>query len=88
MNDTHQRPELEEQVLRWRSRRGLLELELVLQPFVRKELHVLSAADRARYARLLEFDDCDIFDWIQGRGEPDDRDLVDLVVRIRAANTG
>jgi antitoxin CptB len=87
MNDTHPHPDVEAQVLRWRSRRGLLELELVLQPFVRKELELLGAADRARYARLLEFDDCDIFDWIQGRGEPEDRDLVDLVARIRAANT-
>jgi len=87
MNDTYQRPEIEEQALRWRSRRGLLELELVLQPFMRKELHALGAADRARYARLLQYDDCDIFDWIQGRGEPEDRDLVDLVARIRAANT-
>ena len=40
--------------LRWRSRRGMLELELALQPFVEQRLASLSAADRERYARLLE----------------------------------
>ena len=36
--------------LRWRSRRGLLELELLLLPFVRKRLESLSLADKALYA--------------------------------------
>jgi antitoxin CptB len=77
---------IQNQMLRWRSRRGLLELELVLLPFLSRRLESLTVADRERYARLLEYDDCDIFDWIQGRGEPEDPDLVDLVADIRASN--
>jgi antitoxin CptB len=77
---------IENQVLRWRSRRGLLELELVLRPFVERCLESLSSDDKARYARLLEHDDCDIYDWIQARREPDDADLVALVGAIREAN--
>jgi len=37
----------------WRSRRGMLELELKLVPFVRDEYAQLSVAQQAVYARLL-----------------------------------
>lgn len=86
MSVDNTRPDTRDPALRWRSRRGLLELELLLLPFVRKRLASLSAADKALYARLLEHDDCDIFDWIQARAAPDDPELVDLVAAIRAAN--
>jgi antitoxin CptB len=74
------------QRLRWRSRRGMLELELALKPFVEQQLMSLDPVDLQRYAVLLEHDDWDLFDWLQGRSEPDDRDLVALLHRIRAAN--
>ncbi len=44
--------------LRWRSRRGMLELELVLAPFVAARLDGLSAADQALFEKLLDHDDC------------------------------
>jgi len=74
--------------LRWRSRRGMLELELVLAPFVSRRLEALSAADQALYERLLDHDDWDIFEWIQGRRDIPDPDLVRIVEAIRAAAAG
>ena len=71
----------------WRSRRGMLELELFLLPFVRSGLAGLSAADRKAYARLLEHDDWDIFEWLQGRWEPQDESLTPILEQIRLANT-
>jgi antitoxin CptB len=71
--------------LHWRSRRGMLELELALAPFVDRHLDRLSARDRARYARLLEHDDWDIFDWVQGKSEPLDPELAAIVAQVRAA---
>lgn len=73
--------------LTWRSRRGMLELELILLPFVRSKLVELSVADRAAYARLLEHDDWDIFEWLQGRWEPQDQSLAPILEQIRLANT-
>jgi len=73
--------------LTWRSRRGMLELELMLLPFVRSKLADLSAADRAAYARLLDHDDWDIFEWLQGRLEPEDPSLGGILEQIRLANT-
>ena len=75
-----------DEALRWRCRRGLLELELLLLPFVRTRLTSLSIAEKQVFARLLEHDDLDIFDWIQGRGEPEDAELAGLLVEIREAN--
>ncbi len=72
--------------LRWRSRRGMLELELALAPFVEQRLDALSAADKRRYARLLEHDDWDIFDWLQGRVAVPDPELAPLIEEIRAAH--
>jgi antitoxin CptB len=63
----------------------MLELELALAPFVETRLGRLSAADKARYRRLLERDDWDIFDWVQGRSEPIDPDLAVIVAQIRSA---
>lgn len=77
-------PQVHPRRLQWRSRRGMLELELALAPFVQQRLAGLSAADRERYARLLEHDDWDIYDWVQGRAEPDDRELAAIVAQIRA----
>lgn len=75
-----------ERRLEWRSRRGMLELELALAPFVTKRLGSLSERERASYARLLEHDDWDIFDWVQGRAVPDDPELAAIVRQIRDAN--
>ena len=54
----------------WRSRRGLLELDLRLVPFARDRYPSLSATDRAMYRKLLEEDDHDILAWLSGRDAP------------------
>ncbi len=72
--------------LTWRSRRGMLELELLLQPFVRRELPTLTPEERKLYARLLEHDDWDIFEGLQGREAPADEALLAILERVRHAN--
>ncbi len=74
--------------LRWRSRRGMLELELALLPFVEQRLETLSAADRQRFAQLLDHDDWDIFEWLQGRGSVPAPALAGLIEEIRRAHGG
>ncbi len=54
---------------RWRSRRGLLELELLLQPFVDGGFARLSDAGKSDYERLLEHDDMDVHEWLLARAE-------------------
>ena len=56
--------------LYWRSRRGMLELELQLVPFVTRHYPDLSHELKVAYAALLEQEDWQIFDWLRGREQP------------------
>lgn len=69
----------------WRSRRGLLELDLLLPPFVLANFDALNASERHALSELLEHDDHDIWDWLRGAGDPPPP-LADLVARIRDFN--
>ncbi len=72
----------------WRSRRGMLEVEAELLPFVRAHFGGLSAADRAVYMRLLMEDDWTIHDWLRGASQPEDASLGRMVSLIRQARNG
>ncbi len=56
--------------LRWRSRRGLLELDLILLPFVKQAYLRLPAPLKLLYRDLLEEEDQDLLGWMQGHLEP------------------
>lgn len=58
----HPSPELNR--VRWRCRRGLLELDLVLARFVERHLESLSAQELETFARLLEWPDLDLWELI------------------------
>jgi antitoxin CptB len=70
--------------IRWRCRRGLLELDLVLAAFTCEELEGLSGEEQVEFARLLDAPDNDLWDWVCGRAEPADPSLAGLVRRLRA----
>ncbi len=69
--------------IRWRCRRGLLELDLVLESFAREALEGLSGEERAAFERLLDAADNDLWDWICERAEPAEPALAGLVRRLR-----
>lgn len=71
----------------WGSRRGMLELDLVLLPFIENVYPTLDEADQLLYQRLLEEQDQDMFAWFLKRQDPDDADLLRIVQIIRD-NTG
>ncbi len=72
--------------LYWRTRRGLLELELLLAPFMRERYANLPTDAQRSFARLLECEDMDIYDWLQGRSQPSDKTLVSIVALVSAHN--
>jgi antitoxin CptB len=59
--------EVELNRLFWHSRRGMLELDVLLVPFVREVYPHLDEADRERYRKLLECEDQDMFGWFMQR---------------------
>ena len=65
--------------LLWASRRGMLELDLILQPFVESKYDNLSAKDKLRFEVLLEIEDQQLFMWFMKREEPVDPEMQRIV---------
>jgi len=70
--------------LKWRSRRGLLELDLVFEKFWARGTE-LSAAEMAAMERLLTMPDNDLLDLVMGRSETGDPEIRAVVEKLRAA---
>jgi antitoxin CptB len=68
--------------MRWAARRGMLELDLVLEPFVNSRYETLSAADRCRFQRLMQCEDQDLYDWLLQREQPPEEEFARIVERI------
>ncbi|MCV6624375.1 MAG: succinate dehydrogenase assembly factor 2 [Cellvibrionaceae bacterium] len=78
---------MEKNRLFWGSRRGMLELDLVLLPFLENIYPGLEQEDKERYWALLECEDQDMFAWFLKRQDPEDPELLKIVTIIRN-NTG
>jgi antitoxin CptB len=70
--------------LKWRSRRGLLELDLVFTRFWANAGGEMTREEAAALARLLELPDNDLLDLVMARKECPDAALRDLVEKLRA----
>lgn len=76
-----------EKRLVWASRRGMLELDLILLPFLEKVYPSLSETDKKLYWQFLEEEDQDMYAWCMRRDDPEDHGLQRIVEIIRD-NTG
>ena len=73
--------ELKRQI--WHSRRGMLELDQLLEPFARQQLPLLDAVQQQVYVRLLQHQDPDLFAWFMGHDEASDPQLRSMVALIK-----
>ncbi len=71
-----------ERIIGWRSRRGMLELDLLLVPFARLAYPKLGGAAQAAYRRLLAEEDQDLYRWLIRKENAGD--LQAIVERILA----
>lgn len=55
--------------VRWRSRRGLLELDIVLGRFIEAHYEQLDDAEKQAFETLLDMPDNPLWDMIAGRAE-------------------
>jgi len=79
--------ETERRRLVWRARRGLLENDLILDRFLRREGDTLDRRDAAALECLLELGDNELLDLLLARAEPraplDTEDVRTLLARLR-----
>ena len=71
--------------LRWRSRRGLLELDIVLERFWAREGGEIDEGDAAMLERLLALPDNDLLDLVMGRADTTESQLRPMLQRLRTA---
>ncbi len=53
--------------LRWRCRRGVRELDILLTRFLDERFDSLDSSVQESFAALLECQDPDVMDWVMGR---------------------
>jgi antitoxin CptB len=70
--------------LRWRCRRGLLELDLWLGRFWASQLDSLSRDEQAALEALLEEADADLLAWLEGR-QAAPKNHAQIIERIRSS---
>ncbi len=72
--------------VRWRCRRGLHELDGVLESFARDALATLDPDDFALFERILDLPDPELAAYLVGRSAPADPDIARLIERIRSSH--
>lgn len=72
--------------LLWASRRGMLELDLLLQPFVENHYDLLSDDDKQEFHLFLELEDQQLFQWLVQKEKASDSNtqrIVDIIHESR-----
>jgi antitoxin CptB len=69
--------------LKWRSRRGLLELDLVFERFWAGAGSAMTPVEAVALERLLAMPDNDLLDLVMGRAETPDADLRAVLVKLQ-----
>lgn len=60
---------------KWQCRRGLKEVEVVLEPYLEEFFVSDSPEEQALFGRLLECQDADLFEWFMRRSHAPDEEL-------------
>lgn len=71
--------------LRWRCRRGMRELDALLQAFVETQAEALGESELTTFEEILELPDPVLHAYLLERDAPDDAAAVALLKRIRAS---
>jgi antitoxin CptB len=73
---------MEQKALRWRQRRGMKELDVLLERYYTRHYDSASVTERDTFARLLEREDPEIWLWIVGQA-PAPAEFEQVIGRLR-----
>ena len=77
----------EQSRLRWRCRRGMLELDLLLQGFVEQGYTALDETERVLFMELLEMPDQELFEYLMAIKKPEKKEFSPVIEKIRHTTT-
>lgn len=72
--------------LTWHCRRGMLELDVILQRFLTCHLNQLTDDEITAFEHLLTAQDPDLYAWLMGYEMPVDKELRDIVAVIQSCD--
>ena len=78
--------EFDKRKIFWHSRRGMLELDLLLVPFVNEVFDTLSKSEKLSYLALIDEEDQDIFAWLVVGSAPDHERYASIIPKILEHN--
>ncbi|WED44657.1 succinate dehydrogenase assembly factor 2 [Legionella cardiaca] len=67
----------------WHCRRGMLELDLILNRFANNHLDNITEEQIEQFDKLLTCIDPELYSWLMGYEQPTDKDLVEIVEFIK-----
>jgi len=68
--------------LRWRCRRGMRELDVVLQRYLEQRYQQAPATEQKAFELLLEEQDPQLLAWLTGREQPQDPQQANVITRL------
>ena len=69
--------------LRWRCRRGMRELDVLLLRYLEHDYPAAAAAEREAFRRILDLQDPELFGYLVGRTTPTEEPLRAVIATIR-----
>lgn len=76
---TQDRMEHMDNRIKWACRRGMLELDLILEAYLEKRYPTASPSEQAIFVRLLKEADQDLFDWLLKKKVPEESEFQQMI---------
>lgn len=80
-----EQPSDEQRRLRWRCRRGMRELDVLLTAYLDVRYQHAPSKTQQDFAYLLEQEDDQLWDWLLGRSVPEEARLAAIVTEVVTA---
>ncbi len=74
---------LEERKVIYRARRGLKEIDVYFDPYVKKYYLQADAEEKATFAELVAQEDPDLLDWFMEVSEPPRPEMKQLIIKLK-----
>ena len=74
---------LEERKVIYRARRGLKEIDVYFDPYVKQYYLQADAHEKAMFAELVEQEDPDLLDWFMEVSAPPRPELLDFIHKLK-----
>lgn len=74
---------LEERKVIYRSRRGLKEIDVYFDPYVKNYYLLADSAEKEIFAALVDQEDPDLLDWFMEVSEPPRPEMKTLIIKLK-----